>query len=186
MNNQLDFTKEMKEMMRGWKGKTLQSYIENSNDDYVTAVRLCIDSKNFDIENEYVLYVEPDGESIEFSCFSCVETTNNQPLEPSVVGGENRENTIKEKIVNVFIVQDLETDTYSNGEKFDFSYEKALILQTESQFYVFWRHLIFDTLQISICKDIKGAVESIKELNEDEEESEGITVIKKKIIEELQ
>lgn len=185
MNNQLDFTKEMKEVMRGWKGKTLQSYIENSDDGYVTAVRLYIDNKNFHIENDYVLYVEPDGEDVEFSCFSCAEMANNQPLESSVVGGKNKENTINERIENIFIVKEIEIDKYPNGEDFEFSYEKALILQTESQFYVFWRHLIFNTLQISVCKDIKGAVESIKELNEEDEDIEGVMIIKKKIIEEL-
>lgn len=183
--NRLDFTKEMKEVMRGWKGKTLQSYIENADDGYVTVVRLCIENKTFDIENDYALYVEPDGEDIEFSCFSCVEVANNQPLESSVVGGKNTENTIKERIENIFIVQDLEIDEYPNGEKFEFSYEVALVLQTESRFYVFWRHLIFNTIQISVCKDIKSALESIKELNEDDEEIEGVTIIKKKLIQEL-
>jgi hypothetical protein len=45
--------------------------------------------------------------------------------------------------------------------------------------------LIFNTLEISICKDIKDAVESIKELNEDDEEIEDVTIVKKKIIEQL-
>jgi hypothetical protein len=185
MSNQLDFTDEMKGIMREWKGKTLQSYIENADDGYITAVRLCIDNKNFDIENNYVLYVEPDGEGIELTCFSCVETTKNQPLLSSVVGGKNKENTINERIENIFIVKEIETDKYPNGENFEFSYDVALILQTESRFYVFWRNLIFNTLEISICKDIKDAVESIKELNEDDEEIEDVTIIKKKIIEQL-
>ncbi len=185
MNNQLDFTEEMKEEMCGWKGKILQSYIENSDDGYVTAVRLCIENKNFDIENDYVLYVEPDGEDVEFSCFSCVEVANNQPLEPYVVGGKNKKSVINERIENIFIVQEIETDKYLNGEEFEFSYEKALILQTKSQFYVFWRHLIFNTIEISVCDNMESAVESIKELNEEDEDVEGVTIIKKKIIKEL-
>jgi hypothetical protein len=114
-----------------------------------------------------------------------VETTKNQPLLSSVVGGKNKENTINERIENIFIVKEIETDKYPNGENFEFSYDVALILQTESRFYVFWRNLIFNTLEISICKDIKDAVESIKELNEDDEEIEDVTIVKKKIIEQL-
>ena len=92
---------------------------------------------------------------------------------------------INERIENIFIVKEIEIDKYPNGEEFEFSYEKALILQTERQFYAFWRHLIFNTLQISICKDKKGAVESIKELNREVEDIEGVSIIKKKIMEEL-
>ena len=185
MNNQLNFTEEMKEMMRVWKGKTLQSYSENADDGYITTVRLSIDNQNFDIENDYILYVEPDGENIEFTCFSCVEIMNNKPLSPAVVGGKNRENIIKERIENIFIVKEIEIDTYSNGENFEFSYDVALIIQTENSFYVFWRYLIFDTLQISICTDRKSAVESIKDLNEADEQIEGVAITKEKLIEQL-
>ena len=185
MNNQLNFTEEMKEIMRGWEGKTLQSYIENADDDYITAVRVCINNKKFDITNDYVLYVEPDGENIEFTCFSCVEIINDKPLTPYVVGGRNSENTINKRIESVFIVKEIETDNYPNGESFEFSYDVALIIQTENSFYVFWRHLIFDTLKISICKRMEEVVESIKELNEDNENVEEVTIIKKKIVEKL-
>ncbi|MBQ4269623.1 MAG: hypothetical protein IJB97_08255 [Clostridia bacterium] len=185
MNNQLNFTEEMKEMMRIWKGKTLQSYIENADDGYSTTVRLYIDNKNFDIENGYVLCVETDGENIELTCFSCLEITNNKPLSPYVVGGRNRENVINQRIENILIVKEIETDNYPNGENFEFSYDVALIIQTEKCFFVFWRHLIFDTLHITVCKDINGAVESIKELNEIDEETGNVTVIKSKIVETL-
>lgn len=185
MNNQLNFTEEMKGMMRIWKEKTLQSYIENADDGYITAVRLCIDNKNFDIENDYIIYADTDGEDIEFTCFSCVEKQNNESLLPSVVDGKNRESVINERLENVFIVRDIEIDNYPNGESFEFSYDKALILQTECRIYVFWRHLIFNTIQIAVCDTMEAAVKSIKELNEDDEEIEGVTIIKKKIIEEL-
>lgn len=180
--NRLDFTKEMKEVMRDWKGKTLQSYIENADDGCITAVRFCVENQVFDIDNEYMAYWYSRENMDELTCFSCVEKINNQPLLPSVVGGKNRENIINERIENIFIVKEI--DNYPNGENFEFSYDVALILQTESWFYVFWRNLIFNTIEISICKDIKGAVESIKELNEDEER-EDVTIIKKKIIEQL-
>ena len=109
MNNQLDFTQEMMETMRAWKGGILQSYTENSNDGYVTAVRVGIDYKSFDIRNNYTLFIEASGEEVEFSCFTCLEGGDNQPLEPSVVGGRNRENIIQEKIENVFIVTEIES-----------------------------------------------------------------------------
>lgn len=183
--NRLNFTKEMKEVMRGWKGKTLESYIENADDGYITTVRFCIENQVFDMDNGYMAYWCSRENTTEFSCFSCVEITNNQPLEPAIVGGKNRENIIKERIESIFIVQDMEIDKYLNGESFEFLYEKALILQTESRFYVFWRHLIFNTIEISVCDNMKIAVESIKELNEENENKDGVTIIKKKIIEEL-
>ena len=184
MNNQLNFTEEMKDMMRTWKNKMLHSYIENSNDSYITAVRLHIDNKDFDIENNYVLYMEPDGEKVEFTCFSCVEAIN-QPIQPSVVGEKNKKIVIQEKIENIYIIREIEIDKYLDGETSEFSYEVACVIQTECKFYVFWRHLIFNTIRISVCEDMNGAVESIKELNEENEEIEGVRIIKERIIERL-
>jgi hypothetical protein len=185
MNNQLDFTQQMKEMMCDWKGKNLQSYIENADDGFVTVVRLHIDNKNFNIENDYVLYVEPDGESIEFTCFSCTEVANNYPLVPAIVGGKNKENIIEERIKNIFIVREIEMGEYHDDGNFEFSHEKALVLQTEHCFYAFWRHLIFNTIQILVCKDLEEALKNMKELNEGEESMDGIATIKKKIVEKI-
>ena len=121
----------------------------------------------------------------ELTCFSCKEEDKNVPLESSTVGGKCKENIVGERIENIFIIAEMETGNHADGEKFEFSYEVALVLQTESHFYVFWRHLIFDTLHISVCKDLNGAVESIKELNEDDEEMENVTVVKSKVVETL-
>lgn len=183
--NRLNFTKEMKEMMRGWKGKTLQSYVENADDGYVTAVRFCIENQVFDIDNEYMAYWNSREDITELSCFSCVETTNEKPLLSAVVGGKNKENCINERIENIFIVKKIEAKNYPNGESFEFLYETGLIIQTENHFYVFWRHLLFNTIEIAICKDIKAAVESIRELNEDGGEIEDVTIINRKTVEQL-
>lgn len=183
--NRLDFTKEMKEMMRGWKGETLQSYIENADDDYVTVIRLCIENRAFDIDNEYMAYWYSRENTDELTCFSCVERKNNKPLLPYVVGGQCKQNIINERIENIYVVKEIEVEKYENGEIFEFLYEKALIFQTESRFYVFWRHLIFDRIEIAVCDTMESAVESIKELNEADEDMENVTIIKKKIVEDL-
>jgi hypothetical protein len=122
----------------------------------------------------------------EFTCFSCVEKSCEQPLETSVVGGKYKERTVGEKIENIFIVKEIEKNRDSGDEKnYKFSHETALIIQTENSFYVFWRHLIFDRIYVSVCKDLDGAVESVKILYEGDKEMEDVSVIKSKVVETL-
>ncbi len=190
MENRIDFTEEMKEIMKEWKGKILRGYIENADDGYVTIIRFLIGDKFFDIDNEYTLYVDSNGDEIEFSCFSCVEVDKKQSLETVVVGGKCKENIVGEKIEDVFIVKETEKDIYPNDEEvYEFSYEIALIIQTKNCFYVFWRDIIFNTIKIVVCKDIEGALESIKKSNENDEELKendcSPTIILEKIVEKL-
>ena len=99
---------------------------------------------------------------------------------------ENKETKIQERIENIYIIKETEKDIYPNDEQiYEFSYEVALIVQTEKSLYVLWRHLIFDRIYVAVCSNIKDAIESINELNEDDEEVEDVTIIKEKIIEQL-
>lgn len=171
--NRLNFTKEMKEVMCGWKGKTLQSYIENADDGYVTAVRFCIENQVFDIDNEYMAYWDSREHTTELTCFSCVERTDNQPLGSAVVRGKNRENIVGGKIVDIYIVKDVEKGKLLGlGIPYELEFETALILQTEKYCYVFWRDLIFCTIEVAACEDMEAALKTIKSVAEIQEEAQ--------------
>ena len=105
MKNQLNFTNEMKEMMRGWKGKTMQAYIENSNDRVISVVRFLIDDKAYDMDNEYVSYKLLDGDNVEYTCFACREADINSPLLMRVIGGKSKDFKVDEKIANIYILR---------------------------------------------------------------------------------
>lgn len=171
MKNRIDLTETMKEMLRGWKGKLLNSYTENGDDGYVTTVRFLVDGKAFDFDNDYTAYFYSNGEISEFSCFSCVEVGVPQPLQASTVGGKCKENIVGERIENIYIVKDLEREIDLENELVsEFAYQTALVIQTESCCYAFWRHIIFNTIEISVCADIESALKNIKKVEEIQEE----------------
>ena len=190
MKNVIDFTEEMKAQMKAWKGQIFHDYIENGEDGYVTIVRFNIGDKAFDLDNDFVIYTDSDGketEEIEFSCFSCVETDSNKKLQTSIVGGKCRKNLIGEKIRDVFIVRQTEKDTYPDEDKsYDFSWDAALMIQTERRFYVFWRRLIFNNVEVAVSDDMESAMAVIEKddtmVSSSEEEPVPAIVLEENVI----
>ncbi len=173
MENNLNFTKEMKEMMKEWKGRNFKGYIENSDDGFLSIVRFLIEEKAFDIKNEYVLYKYPDGDYAELTCFSCIEVDKNEPLQSHIVGGKYKENIVVEEIVNIYIIKDTEKGKlFNSGIPYDLIFETAVIIQTASCCYAFWRHLIFNTIKIAVCDDLESALKTIRSVEEIQEETQ--------------
>lgn len=171
--NRLNFTKEMKEMMKGWKGKLLKGYIENDDINYVTIVRFLIENQVFDLDNEYVAYWNSREDTSELSCFSCVEKAADSFLQYSTVGGKYKETTIGAQIRDIYIVKDIQKETEADGKQTDeLTFETALIIQTEKHCYAFWRNLIFDTIESAVCKDVAKALKLIKSVDEIREEAQ--------------
>jgi hypothetical protein len=173
MNNQLNFTEEMKEIMRGWKGKMLQSYIENSNDGVLSMVRFCIDDKAYDMDNEYVLYKYSEGDGVEYSCFACREVDENIPLSTHTVAGKRKETKVDEKIENIYIIKDTENGKiFDSAIPYELVFETALIIQTETRCYAFWRNLLFYTIETAVCDTMEKALKTIRSVEEIREEAQ--------------
>lgn len=173
MENNLNFTKKMKEMMREWKGKLLKGYIENSDDGCLSIVRFLIEDRVFDLDNEYVLYEYPDKDRVELSRFACVETDKTKTLQTHVVDGKCKENIVGEKIVNIYIIKDIEkSKLFDSGIPYELEFETALILQTEKRYYAFWRNLIFYMIEVAVCGDMEETLKSIKSVAEIQAEAQ--------------
>lgn len=173
MENKLNFTNEMKATMKGWKNKTFKSYVENSEDDFFSSVRLWIERKAFDITNEFVAYEYPDDDYAELTCFACAEACEGQPLQPFLAGGECKENIVDEKIVSVYLVEDTEKGKlFNSGNPYELCFETALIICTENHAYAFWRHLLFDTMECAVGKTLEEVLQKIKSVEEIQEESQ--------------
>lgn len=173
MENNLNFTKEMKETMRSWRGRLFKGYMENGDDGAVSVVRFMIGESAFDFENKYVSYRYPDGENAELTCFSCVETDKNATLQSRVIGGKCKENSVLEEIVNIYIIKDAEQGKlFDSGISYELIYETAFVIQTKNRFYAFWRDLIFDTIKIKVCGSLEIACKTIKSVEEIQEEAQ--------------
>lgn len=173
MTNRLNFTEQMKMTMRKWNGKVLISYTENDETEYITKVRFLIDDKTFDLDNGYVLYTDVKGDKEELSCFSCIEMENDSLFSTSVVDGKCKENLIHERIQGVYIVRDTEKEIADQGkEQHEFIFETALILQTEYHCYAFWRHILFDTIEIAVCNNMESVLKTIKSMKTIQEEKQ--------------
>ena len=186
--NRLNFTCEMKKMMRAWKGKTLLAYIENSNDDFSSRVRFLIDDKAFDMENEYVLYTFSEGESGEYTCFGCREVDKNVPLKTYTIEGECKEIKVDEKIRDIYIIKDAENGKFFNGMRYELNFETAIIIQAENHTYAFWRNLIFDRIETAICDTMEKALKKIRSVEEIQEEAQvenPYTITVKRCVEKL-
>ena len=187
--NRLDFTQEMKEVMRGWKGKNLQSYIENADDGYVTVVRLCVDEQDFDLNNEYMAYWNSRDDISELTCFSCVEKANNEPLLPYLVRGKCKEIKVDEKIVKIYIIKDTERgENFNSRIPYEMTFETALIIQTATRCYAFWRNLIFNTIETVVCDTMEEAlkkIRSVEEIQAEAQEENPYAVTVERQIEEL-
>ena len=189
MKNNLNFTEEMKEMIKGWKGKILKGYIENDDSENVTTIRFLIDDKAFDFTNDYISYEYPDGDCAELTCFSCVEVGENEPLRTTVVGGKRKENRIEKKIIDIYLVTDREKGKlFDTGVPYEMTYETALIIQTEYAWYVFWRNLIFYTIEIANCEDKESALKAIKsveQIHHELQEENPYTVTVERMVQQL-
>lgn len=173
MKNNLNFTVEMKKMVGVWKGKVLKGYIENDNEEYVTIVRFLVENKAFNLDNEYMRYEYPDKSCSELTCFSCVEIDRNEFLQTAVVGGKCKENIVEEKIVDIYIVTDTEKGgLFDSGLPYELVFETALIIQTKSRCYAFWRHISFNTIEIAVCEDMEIALKTIRSAEEIQEEAQ--------------
>lgn len=173
MENNLNFTMQMKEMIREWKGKCLKGFIENSNDGCLSIVRFFIDDRVFDLDNEYVSYEYPNNERVELSRFACVEADKAKTLQTHVVNGRCKENIVDEKIVNVYIVKDKENGIlFDSGIPYELEFDTALIIQTQKYYYAFWRDLIFYTIEVAICDDMEKILKAIKRVEKIREEAQ--------------
>lgn len=173
MENNLNFTKKMKQMMSDWKGKILKGYIENSDDGCLSIVRFLIGENVFDLNNAYVSYEYPDKDRVELSCFSCVEVDKTKTLQTHVVDGKCKENIIGENIIGIYIVKDIEKGKlFDSGIPYELEFETALILQTEKYYYVFWRDLIFYMIEVATCCNMEEALKTIKSVAEIQTEAQ--------------
>lgn len=87
-------------------------------------------------------------------------------------------------MINVCVIENEKT-----GESvYEFPYETALMIETESRFYVFWRHIIFDTINVAVCKNYKcalAAIENVKRRQKQLEPDEGEIVIVDRTVKRL-
>lgn len=173
MENKLNFTTQMKETIREWKGKRLKSFVENSDDGCLSIVRFFIEDRAFDLDNEYVSYEYPNNERVELSRFACVEADKTKTLQPHVVSGNCKEYIVDETILNVYIVKDKECGRlFDSGCPYELDFDTALMIQTEKRYYVFWRNLIFYTIEVAICKDKEEALKTMKSVEKIREEAQ--------------
>ena len=175
MGNRINLTEKMKQLLREWKGEILHYFIVNDAENYVTTVRFLVGENIYDIDNKYVLYVDEDGDEVEYSCLSCVKQKEITELKPAVVSGDLSKSLVDEEIRKIFMVKEIETS--------EFTYDIAIVVQTEKRFFAFWRYLIFDTIQVCESKTKQGCLNKIKELNE--QENNGFVETEKRIVEEL-
>lgn len=173
MENNLNFTKEMKKTMQEWKEKTLTSYIENSDDGFLSIVRLLIEEKTYDVENKYVSYNYPDGSCAELTCFSCTQVNITTPLQTYVVNGKIKKNTVAEKILNVYLVADTENGKlFDSGVPYELTFETAFIIQTANHCYAFWRNIAFNTIKIAVCNNLDSVLKAIISVEQIQEEAQ--------------
>ena len=173
MGNNLNFTNEMKEMMKEWKGKLLKGYIENSDDGYFSIARLLIEDRLFDLDNEYVLYDYPDNDRVELTCFACVEVDKKKALQTHIVGGKCKENIVGENIVNVYIIKDVEKGKlFDSGIPYELEFDTALIIQTENGYYAFWRDVMFYTIEAARFGDMEAVLKAVKSVEQIQKEAQ--------------
>ena len=190
MKNRIDFTEEMKAQMKAWKGQMFHDYIENGDDGYVTVVRFNIGDKSFDLDNEYMCYQYSDGDEEELSCFSCVKADRNREITPIAINGKCATKAVEERIRDIYIVSDHTKYVLKKTREtvYEFPYETALMIETETRFYVFWRHIIFDTINVAVCKNYKcalAAIENVKRRQKQLEPDEGEIVIVDRTVKRL-
>ena len=186
--NRLNFTSEMLQTIKLWKGKRLVSFTENDGDEYVTRIRLEIENKVFDIDNEYVQYRYSDGEIAELTCFSCIESDKNKPLEHSVIKGKYNIHKVEKQITEIYVVNDTVIGkALDKGIPYQLDFETALIIKADN-YYAFYRNLIFNEISVFVCNDfdnLLSGIKSIEEIQKEEQQGNPYKITVKRRIEQL-
>jgi hypothetical protein len=173
MGNRLNFTGEMINKIRAWKGKTLKAYTENDDENYVTAVRVYVGEKVFDIANEYTAFEYPDKDIVELTCFSCIEKEKDSYFLQSVSNGKCIDRIIEETIKDIYIVTDKETGILFDADiPFELVFDTAIIIQTEKKCYALWRDIIFERIDTAICDSLEIALKTIRSVDEIKERAQ--------------
>ena len=188
MDNRINFTDGMKQLIKNWKGNTLHSFIQNDNGDCDTCIRFLIGNNIYVVDNRYVLYVDEAGDKVEYSCFSC-SMLNHSYLLQKVVGNREKENIIEEEILDIFIVRDFEKGKlFDSGIPYELIFDTALIIQTTNGYYAFWRELFSNMIISSFGEDFEQAVSTIKseeKIRLEAQEENPYIVTVKRIVEKL-
>lgn len=188
MKNNLNLTKEMRVMIKLWKGKMLYSIIES---DYMIpyVIRFLIDDKAFELQNGFTVYEYPDKDCTELTCLSIEEVQKSSPIQYSSRKKDIRENIVGEKIQDIYIVKDKETGRlFDSGIPYEFEFETAIIIQTERSCYAFWRNLIFEELESAKrdnMEDILKAIKSVETIQEEEQADNPYKITIERKIEQL-
>lgn len=134
---------------------------------------ILIEDRVFDLDNEYVSYEYPNNDRAELSCFACVEADKAKTLQTHVVNGKCKENVVDEKIANVYTIKDKENGKlFDSGIPYALEFDTALMIQTEKHHYVFWRDLIFYTIEVVICDNMEESLKTIKSVEKIREEAQ--------------
>ena len=87
-------------------------------------------------------------------------------------------------MINVCVIENEKT-----GESvYEFPYETALMIETESRFYVFWRRIIMDAIVVGNGIDLQCALKTIEDVEERQaqlEPDEGEVVIVDRTVKRL-
>ena len=183
MKNRLNFTSEMKEQIKKCVGEVFNYCLLNDNKGYVTAVKIFINTKPFEITNDYCLYEYENGVQCELSCFNC----NYKNVLPTFSKDATKKADINSVIKKVYIVKSIVTESNDNEVISILDYDKALVFETESVTVVLYRDIVFNNIKVELVNDFEEVIRLLdikKEQKEMQVENDN-KIDCKQIIEEI-